>query len=135
MTSPTRPGPEGALRARPAADAGRYVGVDFGDDGSLVVAERQDGCRAGRHRYGPGPDGIRALRAHLAERPACWHVCVRACGAAALAVVAGLLAVPRVDVTLVAPRSLEMRRPGDVPEALDADERAERLARRAERLF
>jgi hypothetical protein len=113
----------------------RYIGVDFGDDGSLVVAERQDGRGAGTQHYPAGSAGIAALRAHISAQPGHPHVCVRACGAAALAVMVALVALPDIEVTLISPRALESGRPGVPAATLDADQRAERLARRAERLF
>ena len=115
--------------------AERYIGVDVADDGELVIAERQDGRRAGTHHFPAGSAGVEALREHIAAQHSRPHVCVRACGAAALAVATGLLSVPRVEVTLVSPKTIEFRRAGAVPVPMNADERAEQLARRAERLF
>jgi len=123
------------MNPRQSPIAERYVGVEVDDDGELVIAERQDGRRAGTHRFPAGNAGVAALREHLATQAARPHVCVRACGAAALAVATGLLAVPRIEVTLVSPRTIDSRRAGAEPAPAGADERAERLARRAERLF
>ena len=113
----------------------RYIGVDVATDGSLIVAEREDGHRAGTLHFEAGDSGLAALRAHLAAQHAKPHVCVRACGAAALAVALGLTSLPGAEVTLVAARSLEPRRAGVAMTPANADERAEQLARRAERLF
>ena len=113
----------------------RYIGVDVADDGALVIAERQDGRRAGTHHFPSGTAGVSALREHIAAQHSRPHICVRACGAAALAVATGLLSVPRVEVTLVTPKTIETRRAGAAVAPMTADERAEHLARRAERLF
>jgi hypothetical protein len=113
----------------------RYIGVDVADDGELVIAERQDGRRAGSRHFPAGSAGVSALREHIAAQRSRPHVCVRACGAAALAVATGLLTVPQVEVTLISPRTIEWRRPGADAAPMNADERAEHLARRAERLF
>ena len=126
----------GALvRIRQPQVTERYIGVDVADDGGLVIAERQDGRRAGTHHFPSGSAGVEALREHIAAQHARPHVCVRACGAAALAVATGLLTVPQVEVTLISPRTIEWRRTGADAAPMNADERAEHLARRAERLF
>jgi hypothetical protein len=111
----------------------RYFGVDVGDDGALVVAERQDGRRAGVTKYPCGTAGVSALRDHISGFQSRPHVCIRACGGAALAVAVGLMSVPKVEVTMVAPRALEMRRAEAT--AGEPEARAEHLAQRAERLF
>ena len=114
--------------------AERYFGVEFADDGELVVAERQDGCRAGTARYPSGPAGVAALCEHMRRQASRPHVCIRACGGAALAVAIGLMSVPNVEVTMMAPRSIDSRRPVEaVAAGPEAD--AERLAQRAEKLF
>ena len=113
----------------------RYFGVDVGDDGALVVAERQDGRRAGVTKYPCGTAGVSALRDHICGFQSRPHVCIRACGGAALAVAVGLMSVPKVEVTMVAPRALEMRRTGVEATAAEPEARAERLAQRAEYLF
>ena len=115
--------------------AERYFGVDVTEDGALVVAERQDGRRAGTARYPAGAAGVSELRDHICGLQSRPHVCIRACGGAALAVAVGLMSVPRVEVTMVAPRALEMRRAGVEPTTAEAEGRAERLAQRAEHLF
>ena len=113
----------------------RYFGVDFAADGGLVVAERQDGRRACVGRYPSGPEGVAALRDHIAGLPSRPHVCIQACSGAALAVAVGLMSVPMVEVTMVAPRTVEARRAGTEPVSLTTEAHAERLAQRAERLF
>src|SRR5476651_279969 len=115
--------------------AERYFGVEVTEDGALVVAERQDGRRAGTARYPAGAAGVSELRDHICGLQSRPHVCIRACGGAALAVAVGLMSVPKVEVTMVAPRALEMRRAGVEPTTAEAEAFAERLARRAERLF
>jgi hypothetical protein len=113
----------------------RYFGVDFAADGGLVVAERQDGRRTCVGRYPSGPAGVAALRDHIAGLPSRPHVCIRACGGAALAVAVGLMSVPMVEVTMVAPPAVEARRAGTEPPSTTPEALAEHLALRAERLF
>jgi hypothetical protein len=115
--------------------AERYFGVEIADDGGLVVAERQDGRRACVARYPSGPTGVTALRDHIADLPSRPHVCIQACGGAALAVAVGLMSVPLVEVTMIAPRAIEARRAGVELVSMEPEARAERLAQRAERLF
>lgn len=120
---------------RKAQIAERYFGVEIAEDGALVVAERQDGRRAGVARYASGAAGVAALRQHIAALPGRPHVCIRACGGAALAAAIGLMSVPLVEVTMIAPRAIESRRAGAEPPSQEPEARAEQLAQRAERLF
>ena len=123
------------MNARTVQVAERYFGVEIADDGALVVAERQDGRRAGTARYPSGAAGVTALRDHISGLPSRPHVCIRACGSAALAVAIGLMSVPNVEVTMMAPRSIDSSRPGVEAPASGPEADAERLAQRAERLF
>jgi hypothetical protein len=113
-----------------------YYGVDIADDGALVIAERMDGKRAVASRYPAGDTGVSALREHLAHDRSRSHVCIRACGTAALATAMGLTALPQVEVTLVTPGAIEspLRARRDAA-PVSPEERAQRLARLAERLF
>ena len=112
----------------------RYFGVEVAEDGALVVAERQEGKRAGTARYPSGAAGVTALRDHISSLSSRPHVCIRACGGAALAVAVGLMSVPKVEVTMIAPRAMDARR-GGVESIAGPEASAERLAQRAERLF
>ncbi|HUL92510.1 MAG TPA: hypothetical protein VLV56_09195 [Burkholderiales bacterium] len=113
-----------------------YYGVDIADDGALVIAERTNGKRTLPSRYAAGETGVSALREHIAHERSRAHVCIRACGAAALATATALTALPRVEVTLVTPRAIESQlRSGRDTTSASPEERAERLARLAERLF
>lgn len=113
-----------------------YYGIDIADDGALVIAERMNGKRAVASRYPAGEIGVSALREHIAHDRSRSHVCIRACGAAALAIATGLTALPRVEVTLVTPRAIESQlRFGRDSTSASPEERAQRLARLAERLF
>jgi len=115
--------------------AERYFGVEVTDDGALVVAERQDGRRAGAERYPSGTAGISALRDHICGFHSRPHVCIHACGSSALAVAVGLMSVPLVEVTMVSPRAIGPHQIGGEPVSMEPEARAERLARRAEKLF
>jgi len=123
------------LRPARALSSERYYGVDVAEDGALIVAERHDGNRCNFGRFPAGAAGVQALREHIAQQPSRTHICIRACGGAALAVAVALMSLPVAEVTLVAPRSLEARRPGAATAPLNAEARAERLARRAEHFF
>jgi transposase len=101
----------------------RYFGVDI-EAGSIVVAERSDGRALGGSTYPAGPDGIEALRSHIARQSAHPHVCIRSCGALAMTLAVALMNVEGVEVTLVSPQSVKQ-----------SPARAEQLARLAERLF
>jgi hypothetical protein len=113
-----------------------YYGVDIAADGALVIADRMNGKRAVASRYPAGEAGVSALREHIAHDGSRSHVCIRACGAAALATAMGLTTIPQVEVTLVAPRAIESPlRAGRDSATASPEARAERLARLAERLF
>ena len=107
----------------------QYFGVEITPDGKLIVAERSNGGALPPKSFPAGDSGARALREHIEGECGHPHVCIKACGAAALALAAALVPVPGVEVTLVAPRSLQDR------PAASAEEVAVRLARLAERLF
>jgi hypothetical protein len=96
----------------------RYFGVDIAPEG-IVVVERADGRSLGATRYPAGAEGIAAVCGHIEKQGAHPHVCIRACGAAAMTLATALMAVEGIEVTMV-------KEPGA---------RAERLARLAERLF
>jgi hypothetical protein len=106
-----------------------YFGVDIALDGRLVVAERMNGRRIGVTEFPAGRPGAEALRNHIEHEGAHPHVCIKACGGAALGLAIALMPVPGIGVTLVAPHALQGAAANDVPA-----ERAERLARLAERL-
>jgi len=107
----------------------RYFGVEITADGRLVVAERGQGSRVLTAAFPAGDGGTQALRAHIERESGHPHVCITACGAAALALATALIPVPGVEVTLVSARAIGGETSG-APEG-----RAERLARLAERLF
>jgi hypothetical protein len=106
----------------------RYFGVDIEPDGSLVVFERSDGRSRAAARYPAGGSGAAALRSHISRAADHPHVCIRACGAAALTLMSMLTVVRGIEVTMVSPRAIEKS-------AASPAERAESLARLAERLF
>jgi hypothetical protein len=104
-----------------------YFGVDITPDGRLVVAERVNGQPPQVTHLPAGEPGARALRSHIEAESAHPHVCIKACGAAALALATALIPVPGIGVTLVAPKALAAAGP-------DAEHCATHLARLAERL-
>jgi hypothetical protein len=106
-----------------------YFGVDIAPDGRLIVAERMDGRRLGVTEFPAGRPGAEALRSHIERESAHPHVCIKACGGAALGLAMALIPVPGIGVTLVAPHAVQGAPANDAPEA-----QAERLARLAERL-
>ena len=108
----------------------RYFGVEITPEGRLVVAERGQGRPGGLREYPAGPEGAQAFRAHVEEASDHPHVCIRACGAAALGLATSLIPTPGVEVTLVTAQAL-----AGAPAAGAPGDRAERLARLAERLF
>ena len=103
-----------------------YFGIDIAEDGSLVVAERTNGKPVRITRFPAGQPGTHALRSHIEEEHAHPHVCIKACGATALALATALIPVPGIGVTLVAPKTLQA--------PADAQGCAVHLARLAERL-
>jgi hypothetical protein len=106
----------------------RYFGVDILPDGSLIVYERANGRNESQARYPSGTAGAQALRQHIERTQSHPHVCIRACGAAALSLMSALVPVRGMEVTLVSPRAIESTAAGP-------EQRAEHLARLAERLF
>ena len=124
------------MSATPQSAAERYYGVDIAEDGALVVAARPAGSSAAATRYAAGMAGVTALSKQIAQESAHPHVCIRSCGAIALTLAAALLALPGAEVTIVAPHAIEHVVRSGQPIAPDRpEERAQRLARLAERLF
>ena len=113
----------------------RCYGIDIAEDGALVVAEHANGKTGTATRYPAGEAGVSAVREHIGRDAARPRICIRSCGAAALALALGLAPLPRVEVTIVAPRVIEASsRAGREPALAGPEERAQRLARLAERL-
>jgi hypothetical protein len=113
----------------------RCFGIDIAEDGALVVAERLNGKTATTSRFPSGTAGMSALRDHIGTHPSRPRICIRSCGAAALAIAMGLAPLPRAEVTLVAPRAIEASsRAGREPALAGPEERAQRLAHLAARL-
>jgi hypothetical protein len=111
-------------------------GIDIADDGAVVVAERLNGSSTAASRYAAGEPGVLALREHISRHPARPRVCIRSCGAAALAVAMGLAALPGGEIMLVAPRAIEATaRTGREGTAVTPEERAQQLARLAGHLY
>lgn len=104
-----------------------YFGIDITPNGKLIVAERINGVPMQVTEFPAGDTGARALRGHIEKKSAHPHVCIKACGAAALALASALMPVPGIGVTLVAPRSLD--------QTANPVQGAFHLARLAERLF
>lgn len=124
------------MSASPRYAAERYYGVDIAADGALVVAARPGGSCDAATRYAAGVEGVAALSRQIAQESAHPHVCIRSRGAIALTLAAALIALPGSEVTLVAPRAIERIARGGQQLAPDQpEERAQRLARLAERLF
>jgi hypothetical protein len=108
----------------------RYFGVEVTSDGRLVVAERAQGRAVLTTEFPAGRTGAQALREHIEHQSAHPHVCIKACGAAALGVATALIPTPGIEVTLVSAHAIPGASAGSQP-----IERAERLAKLAERLF
>jgi len=124
------------MRPSPQPAGERWYGVDIAEDGALVVAARPAGSTACAVRYPPGTAGVTALSNHIAQESAHPHVCIRSRGAVALSLATALIALPGAEVTLVAPRAIERAVCGEqgiAPE--QPEERAQRLAQLAERMF
>ncbi len=112
-----------------------YYGIDIAEDGALVVAQRVNGRPATAMRYPAGAAGVSALRDRIASNPARPRVCIRSSSAAALALAMGLAPLSCVEVTLVAPRTIDASaRAGRGSAPMNPDERAQRLADLAARL-
>ena len=94
----------------------RYFGVEITPEGRLVVAERGQGHPMFTTEFA----GANALREHIERECAHPHVCIKACGAAALGLATALIPTPGIEVTLVSAKVAGG---------------AEQLARLAERLF
>ena len=124
MESPSDPSPDPCY------------GIDIAEDGAVVVAERLNGRPAAASRYAAGERGVLALREHISRHPARPRVCIRSCGAAALAVALGLAALPGGEIMLVSPRAIESTgRTGREATAATTEERAQRLAHLAGHLY
>jgi transposase len=107
----------------------RYFGVEITPDGKLIVAERTDGRSLPAARFPAGASGSQALREHIERESAHPHVCIKACGAAALGLATALIPVKGVEVTLVTAQAVH----GTI--SANPEERAEQLAKLAELLF
>jgi hypothetical protein len=77
-----------------------------------------------------GEPGARSLRRHIEQEGAHPHVCIKSCGAAALALAIALMSTRGIEVTMVAANAFHQASPSASP-----DEKAAQLARLAERLF
>jgi hypothetical protein len=106
-----------------------YFGVEITPDGRLVVAARVNGKPAPAEHFPSGAAGARELGERIEREGAHPHVCIQACGAAALGLAAALIPVRGVEVTLVSAQAIQ------ITASTTSEERAERLARLAERLF
>jgi hypothetical protein len=116
-------------------NAERYYGVDIAADGALVVAARPAG-NAAATRYPAGTAGVAALSRSIAGESAHPHVCICSRGAVALSLATALMALPGIEVTLVAPHAIAPAVHAGQPAAqATPEEGALRLARLAERLF
>jgi hypothetical protein len=107
-----------------------YFGVEIAPDGKLVVAARMDGRPLPAASFPAGDPGARALREHIELAGGHPHICIKACGAAALSLAAALIPVRGVEVTLVSARAINAN-----SISAGSAENAQRLARLAERLF
>jgi hypothetical protein len=107
-----------------------YFGIEITPDGKLVVAERMDGRSLPGTWFPAGAPGAAALREHIERESAHPHICIKACGAAALSLATALIPVRGVEVTLVSARAINAN-----SISASSAENAQRLARLAERLF
>jgi len=113
----------------------RCYGIDLAEDRALVVAERSAGKTGAATRFPAGEEGVSAVRERIVRDAARPRICIRSCNAAALAIALGFAPLPRAEVTLVAPHAIESSaRSGRDPSPTGPEERAQRLARLAERL-
>lgn len=108
----------------------RWFGVEITPDGRLVVVERAQCGPVHVAEYPSGKTGARALRQHIERERQHSHVCIKACGAAAIGVTTALAPTLGVEVTLVPAQALR-----DATVAGSPKETAAHLARLAERLF
>ena len=114
----------------------RCYGIDVAEDGTLVVAERLNRAAVQTVHYPAGAAGVSALHERIGRGPARPSVCIRSCGAAAMAIAMSLATLPIGEVTLVAPRAIEtITRTGRETAPSSPEDRAQRLARLAERLL
>jgi hypothetical protein len=120
-----------------SASADRWCyGIDVAEDGTLVVAARLNKVPVATVRYPAGEAGVFAVRERIGRAAARRSVCIRSCGSAALAIALGLAALPTGEVTLVAPRTIEVAaRASRETAPASPEDRAQRLARLAERLY
>lgn len=101
----------------------------------MVVAERVNKISVTTVHYPAGAAGVSALRERLGRDSARPSVCIRFCGAAAMAIAMSLATLPVGEVTLIAPRMIEASsRAGREATPTNPDDRAQRLAYLAERL-
>ena len=113
----------------------RYYGVDIAADGALVVAARPAGGGAAT-RFPASAAGVTALSRCIAGESAHPHVCICSRGAMALTLATALMALPGIEVTLVAPHAITPAAHADqAATPATPEEGALRLARLAERLF
>lgn len=125
-----------SMKTDSAPPGERCYGVDIAEDGALVVAEYSNGRTGSAVRYPAGDEGVSAVREHIGRDTARPRICICSCGAVALTVAMGLAPLPRVEVTLVAPRVIEASsRAGRESAPASPEERAQQLARLAERLI
>jgi hypothetical protein len=114
----------------------RCYGIDVTETGALLVVEKMDNQLAVSMQYSADERGISALKERIANSSGARRICIRSCGAAALSVALALLAVPRLEVMLVAPRALyPMHRTGGALPLATSQARAERLVLLAERML
>jgi hypothetical protein len=119
--------------AKPAPET--CYGVDIAEDGALVVAQCLGEKTTAPGRFPPAPEGVAALREHIGTRSTRPRICIRTGSAAALGIAIGLAQLPRVEVTLVAPRAIAASARASRNAAPESSEqRALRLARLAARL-
>jgi hypothetical protein len=104
-------------------------------DGALVVVSRPAGSAAAT-RYPAGAASVTALSRSIASESTHPHVCICSRGAVALSLATALMALPGIEVTLVAPHAIAPAVQAGRPAApATPEEGALRLARLAERLF
>jgi hypothetical protein len=111
-------------------------GVDIDDDGSVVVAEYGNGVDKPMLRFPAGTGGAVAVRERVGRNPTRARVCIRSSGSFAFGIAVALMALPSVEVALIAPRAAEhsgRARPSHVLPS--AEERAQSLAQLAKRFI
>lgn len=130
-----RGSPRNAMKTFSKSVTEHCYGVEIADGQTVILAEVVNGKPAVTARYGTDEDGIQALKRRVADGPVHARICVRTCGAVALAVAFALTAVPRGEVLMLTEHALE-RAPGakgGMPPTPEA--RAERLALIAQRML